>query len=270
MVALTSSLGRYAVLLSVVGFGKSNFVIADGSALMEPSSAAWADAHRQLAQCCVGPGGACHPEAGCNANQKDCESSKGKLKCNLSGSYQFGEGTVSPPNPGAGQCCLDSNGACHPDAGCNDNQKDCESSKGKLKCNSSGSYQWGDTGSPPPPPPSPNPTPLPVDSTPPPTSPPVSASCGLCVEDPTISCNSNAECPVVPSSGTCIAPSPQPTNGANCASDDECLPSNGKPQNRGTCGSGGTVETLCDPNLCPPTGEPTPLPTNAPTNEVSE
>ena len=134
---------------------------------MEPSSAAWADAHRQLAQCCVGPDGACHPEAGCNANQNDCETSGGQLKCNRSGSFKFGEeGTVSPPNPGAGQCCLDSNGACHPEAGCNDSQKDCESSKGKLKCNLSGGYQWGDTGSPPPPPaPTNAPSPNPVSST---------------------------------------------------------------------------------------------------------
>eukprot|EP00984_Skeletonema_dohrnii_P004238 scaffold1495_cov202-Skeletonema_dohrnii-CCMP3373.AAC.3 len=272
MVALTSFLGRYAVLLSVVGFGKSNFVIADGSALMEPSSAAWADAHRQLAQCCVGPDGACHPKAGCNANQSDCESSGGQLKCNRSGSYQFGEeGTVSPPNPGAGQCCYNING-CHPEPECNLDEGDCLNSKGRLKCNKDNSYQWGDTSSPPPPPPaptnapSPNPTPLPVDSTPNPTSPPVSASCGLCVADPTISCNSDAECPVVPSPGTCIAPSPQPTNGAECTVDDECLPSKGKPGDRGSCDTG-TVETLCDPNLCPPTGEPTPLPTNAPTNE---
>ena len=113
MVAFTSSLGRYAVLLSVVGFGKSNYVIADDSSLMEPSSAAWTDVHRQLArtvtnndasgagtQCCVLTGTtACHPNDACNANQRDCERSSGPLKCNRNGSYSWGDAGPAQPTP---------------------------------------------------------------------------------------------------------------------------------------------------------------------------
>ena len=109
----------------------------------------------------------------------------------------------------------------------------------------------------------------PVNPTPPPTNPPVSASCGLCVEDTSISCDSNADCPLVPSPGSCSAPSPQPTNGDSCTSDEQCLPNSGKPTKRGTCDSGGMVNSVCDPNLCPPTGAPTNVPSNAPTEVVS-
>ncbi len=170
MVAFTSSFGRYAVLLSVVGFGKSNYVTADGSSLMEPSSAAWTDVHRQLVQCCVGAGGACHPNDACNSNQRDCERASGPLKCNRSGNYQWGDPGTAPPPPtpkpisAADLCCVEiGTSACHPNDSCNLNQRDCERASGRLKCNRSGNYQWGDPGTaPPPPPPTSPPTPKPV------------------------------------------------------------------------------------------------------------
>lgn len=99
MVAITSFLGRYAVLISIVALGKSNYVIADGSSLKEHSSAAWADTHRQLAVCCYNSNG-CHPNPKCNLDEGDCLNSKGKLRCNSDNSYQWGNyGSPPPPAP---------------------------------------------------------------------------------------------------------------------------------------------------------------------------
>ena len=66
-------------------------------------------------------------------------------------------------------CCLDQQGLCHPNTACNGNQKDCESAKGKNRCNESGQYQWGDPNPPPPPAPTNPPTNQPTNvQTPPP------------------------------------------------------------------------------------------------------
>lgn len=107
MVTFTSALGRYAVLLSVVGFGKDNYVIAaaGSSTLMEEepsaSTAAWTGVHRQLATCCLLTGTSeCHPNDACNAKQKDCENAGGRNKCNLNGNYSWGDSSpVPPPTP---------------------------------------------------------------------------------------------------------------------------------------------------------------------------
>ena len=113
-----------------------------------------------------------------------------------------------------------------------------------------------------------------MDPTPLPTSPPVSASCGLCVEDNSIKCTINADCPTVPSPspGTCASPNGAPTDDNECVGDGQCEPSKGNPANRGTCvvGDPVLVETECDLTLCPLTNAPTPVPTNAPTDVVSE
>jgi hypothetical protein len=94
MVTITSSLGRYAVLLTMVALGKSNYVIADGSSLMEPSSTARAGTHRQILTCCYNSNG-CHPIGECNLNASDCLNSKGKYKCNKDNSYNYG--VYGPP-----------------------------------------------------------------------------------------------------------------------------------------------------------------------------
>lgn len=111
-------------------------------------------------------------------------------------------------------------------------------------------------------------TSAPVPPTPSPTNQPVDASCGLCVQDTSTSCTSNADCPEVPSGGTCTQGTFLPI-GSSCTTNGDCgRADGGKPSNRGVC----QVETApgeCDPNLCPPTKSPTPLPTNAPTNSVS-
>jgi hypothetical protein len=96
-----------------------------------------------------------------------------------------------------------------------------------------------------------------VIATPAPTKSPVAASCGLCVEDNSISCSTNADCPLVPSEGTCTSPGGAETDGSPCLSNDDCLPNTGKQFSRGKCNNVGTVNSECDPNLCPPTNAPT-------------
>ena len=109
-------------------------------------------------------------------------------------------------------------------------------------------------------------TSAPVPPTPSPTNQPVDASCGLCVQDTSISCTSNADCPEVPSGGSCTQGNV--AIGTSCTTNGDCGPTSGKPSDRGVC-QVGMAPGECDPNLCPPTKSPTPLPTNAPTNPVS-
>ena len=125
MVAIASSFflgGRFAALLLSTAFGKDNnfYAIANdvnnmGASLMEqqPGSSSFASSslaaataddtssvisRRRLALCCFNQATLqCHPTTDCNGNQKDCESDKGKNKCNASGEYQWGDPNPPPP-----------------------------------------------------------------------------------------------------------------------------------------------------------------------------
>ena len=123
MVAIASSFflgGRFAALLLSTAFGKDNnfYAIANdvnnmGASLMEqqPGSSSFASSSlaaataddtssvvsRRLALCCLDQQGLCHPNTACNGNQKDCESAKGKNRCNESGQYQWGDPNPPPP-----------------------------------------------------------------------------------------------------------------------------------------------------------------------------
>ena len=99
-------------------------------------------------------------------------------------------------------------------------------------------------------------------------APVVAQNCGLCEENISISCESNADCPTIPLPGTCSAPTPQPTWPPECTNDNQCEPNNGKQSRRGVCNSGGMGLSICNPDLCPPTQNPTPFPTRSPSKFI--